>query len=184
MAGRPRGEAGLGISASPLQRAGHDDPLQGPVEARKYQERRAFGSCLGQEKKSFPTAVSSGFTRRAPLPPPPSVQSSPVNPSPPACGRRLRGERWTWSRQGWCGAVAPQTVCSPSVLAPVLWTFLSPRMPGSVLGPGRQSHVPSVPAPAPLGTAQGSVRGRATMLPTEGAGVVVGKASPSLHTPS
>lgn len=41
-----------------------------------------------------------------------------------------------------------------------------------------------VPALAPLGTAQGSVRGRATTLPTEGAGVVVSKASPSLHTPS
>lgn len=68
--GRPRGEAGLGISASPLQHAGHDDPLQGPVDERKYQERRTLGSCLGQEKQSFPTAVSSGFTRRAPCPHP------------------------------------------------------------------------------------------------------------------
>lgn len=37
-----------------------------------------------------------------------------------------------------------------------------------------------VPALAPLGTAQGSVRGRATTLPTEGARVVVSKASPSI----
>lgn len=59
MVGRTRMEAGLGISASPLQCAGHDDPLQGPAEVRKCQDRRkrerAFGSCLGREKQSpFP----------------------------------------------------------------------------------------------------------------------------------
>ena len=72
MAGRPRGEAGLGISASPLQRAGHDDPLQGPVEARKYQERRAFGSCLGQEKQSpFPLLSRLDSPAGPPCPRPP-----------------------------------------------------------------------------------------------------------------
>lgn len=87
------------------------------------------------ETKSFPTAVSSGFTRRvppAPAPLRPEFTREPETLQPAAEDSGVRDGPGV----GWCGAVAPQTACFPSVLAPVpSWPRLSPRVPGSVLGP-------------------------------------------------
>lgn len=79
---------------------------------------------------------------------------------------------------------APRTACFLSVLAcPVVAMPFSPRA-GLCPGPWKAEHVP-VCRPWPLwGQLKDPVRGRATTLQPEGAGVVVSKASPSLHTPS
>lgn len=137
MVGRPCVEAGLGISASPLQCAGHDDPLQGPVEARRYQERNEepLEAAWARRNKVLSHCCLVWIHLQgppAPAPLRPEFTREPATLRPAAEDSGVRDGPGV----GWCGAVAPQTTCFPSVLAPVLsWPRLSLRVPGSVLDP-------------------------------------------------
>lgn len=110
MVGRTRMEAGLGISASPLQCAGHDDPLQGPAEVRRCPDRRkrgrALGSCPGRERQS-PFPLLSHLGSHTGLPAILRPESSQSKPAPSSLRRETPGEKWTWGRQDWCGQELP-----------------------------------------------------------------------------
>lgn len=148
--GRPRGEAVSAFLRLLCSMQAMMTRFRGQWTRGSIKKEEPWEAAWARRNSPFPLLSRLDSPAGPPAPtPPPSVQSSPVNPRPPACGRRLRGERWTWSQQGWCGATAPQTACFLSVLAcPVVAMPFSPRA-GLCPGPWKAEHVP-VCRPWPL----------------------------------
>lgn len=167
--GRTSVEAGPGASRtpSPLQCAGNDDPLQGPVEVKKYQERMSKPSEAAWAGRDTVPSHCCLVRIHTWAFLPSSVQSASLNPRCPACVRKFQGKRWTWSRQGWCGATSPKSCLQEAASADHVFSVsISPHPVLSCHGHAflpscwglpwaSEARVPSVPAP--LGTAQGSV---------------------------
>lgn len=124
------------------------------------------------ETKSFPTAISSGFTRRVPPIPAPLRPKFTREPAPSSLRQKTPGVR-DGPGVGWCGGGPSDRVLSVSISpCPVV---AMPFFPRAGLYPG----------PRPLwGQLKDPWHGRATTPPTGAARVAVGKVSPSRHTPS
>lgn len=155
MAGKTRMEAGPGISGtlSPLQCMGQEDPASGASGSEKISKKERKGKEPGMgEMESFATACLVCIHTWAFLPS--SFQSSSLNPHPPACIRRLQGERWTWKRwtRAGVGQRPPKSCLQETVLTPVLaWPgqpCLSPLMPVSILVLRSQSALCASPGPS------------------------------------
>lgn len=174
-------EAGPGASRTPslLQWAGPDDLIQGPKEGDNLKERqRALGSCLGREKQSpFCSRLLRIHTPASLLP---SVQSSSSDPHPPPTSEDSRVRDGPGGGRAGVGRHTPktassrqppQTMCFPSVLAPVLSCPVAAAPPPLRLAvfPGPQGPEHPVCWPQPLrGLLKDPWRGRSTRLPTEG----------------
>lgn len=153
MAGKTRMEAGPGISGtlSPLQCVGHEDPASGASGSEKISKKERKGKEPGMgEMESFATACLVCIHTWAFLPS--SFQSSSLNPHPPACIRRLQGERWTWRWQGWCGTASPQELPPGNSInpCPVLAWPAVPFTPHAGVYPGPQKPERPVCQPRPL----------------------------------
>lgn len=176
--GRTSVEAGPGASRtpSPLQCAGNDDPLQGPVEVKKYQERMSKPSEAAWAGRDTVPSHCCLVRIHTWAFLPSSVQSASLNPRCPACVRKFQGKRWTWSRQGWCGATSPKSCLQEAASAdhvfsvsisphPVLFVTAMPFSPPAGVCPGPQK--PECPVCQPLwGQLKDPWRGHSTRLPT------------------